>query len=271
MTFEGKTALLAYETVGEGTDVLLLHGLGCDHALMMGCMERVFASHPGYRRWYVDLPGMGGSGKDMKNASADAILAALAEFVKLLLPGPFLLVGESYGGYLAGGLAAKLDGQVNGLALLCPALVPEAAERDLPEPGATAHDETFLRTLSDADCSAFCEYGVVANEATYRRYREEIQPGFKKADGAFIEELKRHYAFSLPVDDYIFTGPALLITGRQDNCVGYRDTWARLEHFPRAAYAALDLAGHNLQIERPALFDALVADWLERVELSSSS
>lgn len=27
----------------------------------------------------------------------------------------------------------------------------------------------------------------------------------------------------------------------------------------------LDVAGHNLQFEQPALFDALVSEWLERV------
>lgn len=37
---------------------------------------------------------------------------------------------------------------------------------------------------------------------------------------------------------------------------------------PRCTSAVLDVAGHNLQLERPELFDALTADWLRRVLLA---
>lgn len=265
MVFEGKNAAIVYETAGAGTDVLLLHGMGCDRKLMQGCMEGVFRARPGYRRWYVDLPGMGESDADIKNASADAILAALTEFVETLLPGPFLLAGESYGGYLAQGLAARLGRRVKGLLLLCAAFVPEAGERDLPERSALQYDEAFLSTLEETARAAFCAYGVVANEETYGRYCAELLPGLQKADAAFGIALRQRYAFSFDVEKAVFEGPALIVTGRQDNCVGYLDAWRRLQRFPRATFAALDLAGHNLQIERPALFDALVLDWLDRV------
>lgn len=265
MVFEGKNAAIVYETVGEGTDVLLLHGMGCDRKLMQGCMEGVFHARPGYRRWYVDLPGMGESPADIENASADAILAALTEFVVALLPGPFLLVGESYGGYLAQGLAAKLGGRVRGLLMLCSVFVPESAERDLPPRSALQFDEGFLSTLDKAAREEFCAGGVVANGETYGRYLAEILPGLQKADRAFGKALKQRYAFSFDLEKAVFEGPALIVTGRQDNSVGYLDAWRRLWRFPRAAFAALDLAGHNLQIERPALFEALTADWLDRV------
>lgn len=62
-----------------------------------------------------------------------------------------------------------------------------------------------------------------------------------------------------------FPRPSLIVTGRQDDMVGYVDQWALLPHYPRATFAVLDVAGHNLQFERPALFEALVGDWLDRV------
>jgi pimeloyl-ACP methyl ester carboxylesterase len=46
---------------------------------------------------------------------------------------------------------------------------------------------------------------------------------------------------------------------------GYADQYALLPHYPRATFAVLDVAGHNLQIEQPVLFDALVNEWLDRV------
>jgi pimeloyl-ACP methyl ester carboxylesterase len=44
---------------GSGTPVLALHGVEVDHHEMAGSLEPVFANRPGYRRIYLDLPGMG--------------------------------------------------------------------------------------------------------------------------------------------------------------------------------------------------------------------
>jgi hypothetical protein len=39
------------------------------------------------------------------------------------------------------------------------------------------------------------------------------------------------------------------------------------DEFPRGTFATLDLGGHHLgRVERPALFAALVDDWLARME-----
>lgn len=63
--------------------------------------------------------------------------------------------------------------------------------------------------------------------------------------------------------------PALFITGRQDNSVGYQDLWNLIEDYPRATFAVLDLAGHNLQIEQPELFHCLVREWIARTEIQT--
>ena len=46
---------------------------------------------------------------------------------------------------------------------------------------------------------------------------------------------------------------------------GYEDQYALLPHYPRATYAVLDIAGHNLQIEQPELIGVLIREWLERI------
>jgi pimeloyl-ACP methyl ester carboxylesterase len=63
-----------------------------------------------------------------------------------------------------------------------------------------------------------------------------------------------------------FPAPALILTGRYDNCCGYRDTFRILDNYPRGTYVVLDCAGHGLPTEQRALFQALVGEWLERVE-----
>ena len=82
-----------------GAPVLALHGWTPDHRQMMGCLEPVFDRRPGYRRLYPDLPGMGGSPAGSA-ASSDDLLSAVREFVVTAIGNePFLLIGESYGGY----------------------------------------------------------------------------------------------------------------------------------------------------------------------------
>ena len=70
------------------------------------------------------------------------------------------------------------------------------------------------------------------------------------------------------VEAVSFTKPVVLLAGRQDHIAGYRDVWRILENYPHGTFAILDRAGHDLQIEQPQLFNALVSEWLNRVRES---
>ena len=56
-----NTAEIYYEDYGEGQPILMIHGFSPDHRLMSGCMEPIFKEREGYRRIYINLPGMGQS------------------------------------------------------------------------------------------------------------------------------------------------------------------------------------------------------------------
>lgn len=266
--------LINCHIAGEGKPVLLLHGLGCDHRLMTGCMEPVFARHGAYRRIYIDLPGMGASDASLELCSSDRILALLNRLAERLVGSePFLLAGESYGGYLAQGmLAACPPGQVDGLLLICPVVIAPHAERDVSPHKIMAEDSAFLSKLPPEESARFKEYAVVADQNTYTRFKNELRPGMLAANRPFLKHLANQYAFSFDlrqkIDALCYNRPVLLIAGRQDGCVGYRDLWRLVGNYPRATYAVLDFAGHNLQIEQPALFNSLVENWLERLERS---
>jgi len=47
--------------------------------------------------------------------------------------------------------------------------------------------------------------------------------------------------------------------------------WDILENYPRATFVVLDRAGHMLYIEQENLFNALVNEWLDRVEESAAA
>ena len=94
--------------------------------------------------------------------------------------------------------------------------------------------------------------------------------GANVADQSFLENIRQRSEYSFDVDKLPrpFSGPVVFLLGRQDSMVGYRDAWQVLENYPRASFAVLDRAGHNLQIEQPQLFNALMSEWLDRVRES---
>lgn len=265
---EFEAASLHFVEHGAGVPVLALHGWTPDHRLMLGCLEPLFGTRPGYRRLYPDLPGMGGSPAPESVSSSDDVLGAVEEFVDARIGSePFLLVGESYGGYLARALARRRAGQVLGLALICPiGTMVEHADRRVPEMEVLRPDPAVLAALDPRVAEEYADLAVVQSAETARRFQEEVLVGLDAADRAAMARIRRDWLLSSdPEDGEPFRRPTLILTGRQDNSVGYLDQFELLPHYPRASFVVLDVAGHNLQIEQPVLFGALMGEWLERV------
>lgn len=253
---------------GAGIPVLALHGWTPDHRLMLGCLEPVFARRTGYRRLYPDLPGMGRSPAPPSIASSDDVLDAVLDFVDDHIGAtPFLLVGESYGGYLARALTRMRPTQVLGLALICPAgTALEKAERQVPPRQVLRPDPGLLASLDRQLAEEFASISVVQTPETVRRFRDEILAGLDLADTQAMERIRRRWRLAEdPEGGPPYERPTLILTGRQDDSVGYVEQFGLLPHYPRASFAVLDVAGHNLQIEQPELFDALMLEWLDRV------
>jgi pimeloyl-ACP methyl ester carboxylesterase len=243
---------------GAGTTVLAIHGWTPDHRLMLGCLEPLFATRSGYRRLYPDVPAMGKSPADGID-SGDDLLAALEEFVDKYIDEPFLLIGQSFGGYLARAMAHRRPGQVRGLALICPV----SAYLGAPAPTLPAFE---VRRSDGAEVAEQFDGLVVRTAETARRFAEEILPGQQIADHAAMARIWQRWELSAGPELGKYEHPAVFLTGRQDDLTGYADVYALLPHYPYASLAVLDTAGHNLQIEQPELFNALMDEWLDRVE-----
>lgn len=258
-----------YEIIGTGKPVIMLHGYHVDHRLMSGCMEPVFNNEDEYKRIYIDLPGMGKTKGEHWIVNSDAMLDIVIDFIEKIIPDEnFLLAGESYGGYLARGIVHKIANRVDGLLLLCPSIIMDFKKRNIPSHVILKRDDELLSQLEPSEAEGFTSIHVVQTKKTWERYRDEILPGLKEADNSFLLNIQENgYGFSFDVNglNEKFNKPTLMLLGRQDSSVGYKDAWSILDNYPRATFAVLDRAGHNLQIEQEELFNSLVKEWLARV------
>jgi len=264
-----KDINIYYEIHGEGHPLISLHGFYPDHRLMTGCMEPIFKHRGGWQRIYFDLPGMGKTTGKKWITSSDQMLDITLDFIDRVIPDQrFVLAGESYGGYLARGIIYRRPELVNGLLLICPLIVPEPEKRILPPPTVLMKDEKFLASLESDDREEFESFAVMQTQDVWERTRDEVLSVVDSSDKAKLTKLQTHgYPLSFDVDAAPpFEKPTLFLLGRQDASVGYRDTWEIIENYPRGTFTVLDRAGHNLQIEQTTLFDALVNEWLDRVE-----
>lgn len=260
------------EERGEGRPIVLLHGWPADHRLMSVAFEPIFEARAGWRRIYLDLPGMGATPGTDWIRSQDDVLDVVDGTITAVLGagGRFALAGASYGAYLALGLMHRRADVVDGLALVAPAVESDEARVRRPERRVFFSDPAVVAALTEEERN-WTQVSVVQTAETLAVFRAGVLPGLRAADHAFLDRLDAGPELTVDVRHLPqpFDRPTLILAGRQDTNVGYLDAIDLLESYPRATLAVLDRAGHGLRAEQPALFRALTNEWLDRVELEA--
>ncbi|KAF7192066.1 Pimeloyl-[acyl-carrier protein] methyl ester esterase [Pseudocercospora fuligena] len=268
---------LAFREYGEGLPVLVIHGWTISGAVEAQDLEPIFTKQTSqYRRIYIDLPGMGqtpiGQAKDL-----DSMLASVEAFIeKHILPSKFLITGSSCGAYFTRALAYKYENHVEGLLLRVPLVEPLNEKRDLDPFVPAIADEKLLASLPTAERQQLGDIAVQTPEyvdAFKKRLMEDVLPAVEASDSTALDIIRDDpdkYRLTTPLHNEKATlnKPTLIVTGRQDGVTGYRDAWSLLKCYPRASFVVLDRADHGLPVDESDrhIFEALVLDWLRRVE-----
>ncbi|KAJ5895362.1 hypothetical protein N7495_007053 [Penicillium taxi] len=267
-------SILSAHEIGEGFPILIIHGWQMDGKAESLDFEPIFNKKSGLCRIYVDLPGMGttpaNNVKDLNN-----IYHRLVQFIDSRLGSSrFLLVGSSCGGYLARALAQKYIEQVDGLLLRVPLIEPKDDMRDLDPFKPLVANEQVMSKLSAEDRTLIGNFLVQTPayvKALKAKFEDVYIPAKEISDSQVLDPiradpLRYQLSFLLYDENSKFFAPTLIVCGRQDESVGYRDSLRLLELYPRSTYVVLDRGMHGLPIDETGLFEALVRDWIFRVD-----
>ncbi|KAH8700486.1 Alpha/Beta hydrolase protein [Talaromyces proteolyticus] len=268
-------SFLSAHEIGEGLPVLIIHGWELDGKAEELDFEPIFtkALQTSLRRIYVDLPGMGKTpANNIKDL--DDIYLRLVHFIDARLgKSKFLIMGSSCGGYLARALAQKYVDQVDGLLLRVPLIEPKDDLRDLDTFQPLVLNEQLMSSLSSEDKALLGDIHI--QTPTYikslKAKYEAILPALKAADKEVLDPIRadpQRYQISHASDNTHskFLAPTLILCGRQDEVVGYRDSLRLLELYPRSTFVVLDRGRHDLPVDENGVFEALVRNWLTRVD-----
>src|SRR4051795_3581882 len=263
-------------TMGEGPDVLLLHGLG---ATKTSFFDTAAALSGGYRVHVLDLPGFGGSSKPAL-ARYDAAFFARATLAAMdaLRIERAHLIGNSMGGRVALEVGPREPGRIGGLALLCPALAfvrrsyAPIVRLLRPELGLLPHslgrgriERQFWSMFADRDLvdPSVADIAVDEFERIYR------SPGARLA---FLASARSIYLESPFGRAGLFPRmaalepPALFVWGSHDKLIpsGFRRHVERW--LPSAEQIVLDGCGHVPQVERPERTNGLLTRFFARID-----
>jgi pimeloyl-ACP methyl ester carboxylesterase len=256
-----------YEQFGHGRPLVVLPGWPDDWTVPADYLEPVMRGREGWQRFYIDLPGRGRTTAPASITTNDDVLdIVLGLLDDLLADRRFVLAGHSMGAYLARGVLHRRMSMIDGLLQVVPAF-PDHDE-DLPTSLPPVPSRTLVeqarRELGTDLAAAFSRLFVQTPEM-YQRFKALV-PGFTRHDAAFLERLERRLSFDADQLPNPFERPALFVLGRQDTVVGFRAALDLMDQYPEATMTVLDRSGHALPWEQEALFQALLTDWLDRVE-----
>ncbi len=263
-------------TMGEGPDVLAIHGLGATKASMFDVAAGL--ARAGYRVHALDLPGFGGSSKRPGPYGPDYFVRIVHGVMDELGIDRAHFVGNSMGGRVAIEMALAHPERVGALALLCPAVA--FVKRDLaplirllrPEFTLLPHsigrkriEAQFWSLFADRDMVDPVLGDVVADEFE-RIYRNAGARLALAASGRSLYLSKPFGADGFYPRLSELRSPSLFVWGTHDRLIPVSFRKHVEQWLPEAEHVVLEGCGHVPQVERPEHTEGLIRRHFARAE-----
>jgi pyruvate dehydrogenase E2 component (dihydrolipoamide acetyltransferase) len=239
-----------------GPPIVLVHGFGADLNAWM--FNQPALAH-GQRVVALDLPGHGGSVKEVGAADAESFAAALADALAALGVERLHLVGHSMGGAIALVLAGKMPERVASLTLLAPAgLGPDING---------AFIDGFVKVTRRREAQDLLAV-LVHDPSLISRAMVEETLRYKRLDGvpAALDAIARAWfpdgkqAVDLRPALAALALPVQIVWGRDDHIIPVAHAEAQAGTVP---VHILDAVGHIPQMEKAGEVNRLIARFIE--------
>ncbi len=266
-------------TMGEGPDVLLLHGLGGTRASFF---ETAATLSRRYRVHAPDLPGFGSSSKPAHGAyNARWYAHDILGFMDELGIDRAHVVGNSMGGRIAIEMGLSAPERVSALGLLCPAVAwlrrgfHPIVRLLRPEFGLLPH--TFHRHMVAAQFWSLFSDRDALDPAVADLMVDEFRRIYHSAGAryAFLASARNIY-LEAPFGRGGFyprlarlQPPGLFVWGTRDPLIPAAFSRHVGEWLPSAEQVTLEACGHVPQVERPEETNELLLDFFARAEQRS--
>ncbi len=261
-TVEAAGRLIRYSLLGEGGAVphgavplILIHGFGGDLNTWMFNHLALAEDRPVYA---LDLPGHGGSAKDVGAGDVAAMAAVLAAFMAALGIERAHLAGHSLGAATALQLALDAPDTVASATLICPAGLGADVNMDYIEGFIAAGRRKALKPVLEM---LFADANLVSRDMINDVLKYKRLDGVEAALKAIAAAVFADNRQALVLRDRLgeVAAPVQVIWGRQDRIVPA----AHAAGLPEAiAVHLLDDAGHMAHMERAGDVNALIAGFV---------
>jgi pimeloyl-ACP methyl ester carboxylesterase len=260
---------IRYWAQGEGEALILVHGLAGSVEFWQYNVEPLAAAH---RVYALDLPGFGGSDKEIEHLSLEYAASFLTHFMDVMGLERASLAGNSLGGLVCAQTAVRSPERVVKLILVGSAgfggelnlilrlwsvpllgdLVFRTYQRAFPS----------LRRWAFPDSPSIDDQWMAAAATVLRT------PGVRESAlriarmGASLRGQRQEMLADLHRQVAGIDVPTLIIWGRQDPVVPVAHAYAARDLIPHSEVRIIERCGHIPQVERPEEFNKLVLDFL---------
>ena len=262
----GRRVRYADLGAGEGPPILLVHGLSGNWQNWLENLPRLARER---RVVALDLPGFGRSEDPRDEITMPGYGRAVNELADRLELGEVVLVGNSMGGFVAAETAIQFPERVERLVLVSAAGITSSSLRREPvmvwgraammagARGAAEKRMAIVRPrIRHLVYSTIMRHpSLIAPEMLWEMSEGAGRPAFRGALEAILD-----YDFRDRLAE--IRSPTLIVWGRDDMLVPVRDASEYERLIPGARRIVLDDTGHVPMIERPALFNRVLEDFL---------
>jgi pimeloyl-ACP methyl ester carboxylesterase len=253
--------------MGEGPPLVFVHGLS-------GCWQNWLENIPHFARRHrviaIDLPGFGESELPHEDISIPGYGQFVDAFLEEIGVERATIVGNSMGGFISAEVAVSHPGRVDKLVLVSAAGVITVRPAELTVAKQLARMIHFggarvlarrknmvrrrrMRSLILAGIVRHPE--LLQPELVYEIASGGGKPGFMDAFNAILD-----YDFSDRLPEV--ERPTLIVWGRDDRIVPVGGAYRYEQLIPNSRRVIFEDTGHVPMIERPALFNRLLEDFL---------